>query len=159
MSIDSKYGIGRVLLLVLCGMLVQGCSAELSPLYRDYLDEKNSDDLESVRVIGEALEQAGWTLTESPTATIIMTEPRQFQEWGLYRIEVSLDVAPMADEVVRILFHPYRIYFTGGRSKIQYLSPRLRRQVLKDLNKSFDEAGLVAVDTPIKRDRDKTGQK
>lgn len=145
-----------LLLLIVFSM---GCSAELSPLYRDYLDDNNSEDVQVTRTIQQALGTAGWTLGDPISSNVITTEPRQFQQWGLYRIEVSLDVAPMDEEVVRVLFHPYRIYFTGGRSKIPYLSPRLRRQVLKELNLAFEEKGLVAVDSPIKRDREKTGQK
>jgi len=139
--------------------LIVGCSAELSPLYRDYLDDKNAEDVQVVRIIQEALGEAGWKMDEQISPYVVTTEPRQFQQWGLYRIEVHLDVAPMEDEVVRVLFHPYRIYFTGGRSKIPFLSPRLRRQVLKDINLAFEDHGLLAVDTPIKKDRETTGQK
>lgn len=139
--------------------LILGCSAELSPLYRDYLDDKNADDAAVVQNIQSALGDAGWSVGEQISPFVVTTEARQFQQWGLYRIEVYLDIAPMEEELVRVLFHPYRIYFTGGRSKIPYLSPRLKRQVLKDLNAAFEDHGLVAVDTPIKRDREKTGQK
>jgi len=148
------------LLLVLpATLLLMSCSPELSPLYRDYLDEKDADDIQVTREIQKALGSVGWVFDEPLTETVLRTKARTFQRWGLYKIEVYLDVAPMEGKVVRVLFHPYRIYFTGGRSKIPYLSPRLRRSVLNEINEALKDIGLTAVGTPVKRDRESTGQK
>ncbi|ARA92962.1 hypothetical protein AWN76_007170 [Rhodothermaceae bacterium RA] len=54
-------------------------------------------------------------------------------------------MAPIGDDYVRVFFHPYRQYVTGGRSKIPYLSRRLRRMLIPPLDEHFQAAGLRLV--------------
>ncbi|NQV71591.1 hypothetical protein HQ496_00610 [bacterium] len=132
-----------------------GCSPRLSPLYRDYevtVEEGLSDELVFER-IDRGLKAAGWSPIEGITANVLATESRQFREWGLYSIEVELEVAPVSGDYVRLLIHPYRVYFTGKRSKIPYLRGSLARSVLKDLHDEFDKEGLTFIGTAQSRDK------
>lgn len=82
------------------------------------------------------------------------TEARTFRQWGLYRVEASLQVTQLGGDYVRVLINPYRVYFTGRRSKVPYLKKRLGKAVLKDLRVELEEEGLVAVGTIVERDKE-----
>ena len=146
-------------------MLISGCSPRLSPLYRDY--ELKADDAqveadvvpvpddhaEVLVRIRAGLEAAGWRVSEAVTPNVIAADSRKFREWGIYSIEVDLEVAPVGGNYVRLFVHPYRIYFTGSKRKIPYLRGSLARSVLKDLHEAFAEQGLEHIGTAQTRDR------
>jgi len=134
----------------------------LSPLYRDYevdaaavaADTEIADDQAAVMDrIKQGLREAGWTISESVTPNVVAAESRKFREWGLYSIEVELEVAPVGGNYVRLFVHPFRIYFTGAKRKIPYLRGSLARSVLKDLHESFEAQGLEHIGTAQTRDR------
>ncbi|MDA0378140.1 MAG: hypothetical protein O2899_01500 [Bacteroidetes bacterium] len=140
-------------------LLLTGCSPRLSPLYRDYevtaaapagADEERAVILDTIR---EGLEDAGWTVKDAVTDNVVATESRAFRQWGVYAIEVDLEVAPVGGDYVRLLVHPYRIYFTGAKRKIPYLRASLARSVLKELHASMEERGLKHIGTAQTRDR------
>ncbi len=81
--------------------------------------------------IERGLHEAGWNPVAGPTGNVIATEMRRFRQWGLYSVEVELEVAPVGGEYVRLLVHPFRIYFTGAKSKVPYLRGSLARAVFK----------------------------
>lgn len=147
----------RVLALLLV-LLLSGCSPRLSPLYRDYEVTAtapagaDADRAVILGTISDALVDAGWTPREGVTANVVATESRPFRQWGLYAIEVELEVAPVGGDYVRLLVHPYRIYFTGAKRKIPYLRASLARSVLKDLHASMEERGLKHIGTAQTRD-------
>lgn len=119
------------------------CAPSFSPLFRDYqLEEEHDQILERTR---RALQEAGWSLTEPRVEGILRTEPRQVSNWGLYRVEVFLEALPVEGRHVRILFHPYRHYITGSRSKITYLKRSLRSKVLPPVTKELKDEGLKPV--------------
>ena len=133
-----------------------GCNHTLSPLYRDYdVPPGEGDVYERIRT---ALAEAGWEEAEPSARNVVTTKPRDVRNWGLYEVRVWLDVAPVNDRYVRVLFHPYRYYITGTRGKIAYLNRSLRNAFLDDLNAAFSDQGLVAVGTPVERDRETTRQ-
>jgi len=146
----------KTVYIVILILFVAGCSPRLSPLYRDY-----EVDVEQTAAVGndvyERIERglidAGWTLTEGITDNVVATETRTFRQWGLYSVEVELEVAPVGGDYVRLLVHPFRVYFTGARSKIPYLRGSLSRSVLKDLHASFEEEGLIHIGTAQSRDK------
>lgn len=122
---------------------VAGCSPSLSPLYRDYqvpADSATTEDL--LPRLRAALSDAGWVMTTSQTDNVIATERRTLSDWGLYRVEVYLEAAPLGQNFVRVFVHPQRRFITGGRSKIPYLVPSLRRSILPDLNEALQRHGL-----------------
>jgi len=142
--------------ILLLSILLAGCSPKLSPLYRDY--ELGTEDQEAVdddvfERIERGLQSAGWTLVDGITENVVATESRTFRQWGLYSIEVDLEIAPVGGDYVRLFVHPYRIYFTGSRSKIPYLRGSLARSVLKDLHAAFEEEGLIHIGTAQSRDQ------
>ena len=145
----------KTALILFVAVILTGCSPRLSPLYRDYevtVEEDLSDALVSER-IDRGLKAAGWSPIEGITANVIATESRQFREWGLYKIVVELEVAPVSGDYVRLLIHPYRVYFTGKRSKIPYLRGSLARSVLKELHEEFEQEGLSFIGTAQSRDK------
>jgi hypothetical protein len=153
----------RVLLTLCLAVLFAGCAPSLSPLYRDYdvepastvansersTDETDSDIYDRIRA---ALASAGWNETPSAAPNAVSTKSRQLSNWGLYRVVVSLDVVPVGEQHVRVLFHPARVYFTGGRSKIPYLGSGMRSALLPELNEAFEAQGLYPIGTPRERD-------
>ena len=132
-------------------MLSLRCSPALHPLYRDYKVQPPSDNVH-VRV-RQALETSGWALVEGAAPNAVTTMPRQLRNWGLYRVVVQLEAVPVGGTHVRLFVHPYRVYFTGSRSKIPFLKSSLRRSIIRDLDVSFTQQNLVAVGTDITRDR------
>ncbi len=144
------------MLLAICfSGLLSGCSPRLSPLYRDYelKPQPGVSDSEVLTRIDRGLLASGWHPIDGPTDNVLATEPRQFREWGIYRIEVDLEVAPVGGDYVRMLIHPYRVFFTGKRSKIPYLRGSLARSVLRDLQVSFEEEGLTSIGTAESRNK------
>ncbi len=156
-----------------CGLTVcAGCAPSFSPLYRDFDIEPVAEAFtvaERARVetgttaerkdevydrIREALAEAGWEEAPSASPNVVSTQPRQLSDWGLYRVLVSLDVVPLGSHHVRVLFHPVRRYFTGGRSKIPYLSSGMRHALLPALNEAFETQGLYPIGTPRERDEE-----
>lgn len=153
----------RWLSLIAMLVLFTGCSPKLSPLYRDYEVKVGDaegdaapvvdDHAEVMERIKAALDAAGWTVADAVTPNVIAAESRKFREWGVYSIEVDLEVAPVEGNYVRLFVHPYRIFFTGAKRKIPYLRGSLARSVLKDLHSAFEAQGLEHIGTAQTRDR------
>jgi hypothetical protein len=164
----------RVLLfLCLCGSaLSAGCAPSFSPLYRDFDIEPAAEHTSGVERasseagasmerdsavyerIRAALAEAGWDEGDPAAPNVVSTQPRQLSNWGLYRVLISLDVLPIGDRHVRVLFHPVRRYFTGSRSKIPYLNSSMRQALLPTLNEAFEAQGLYPIGTPRERDEE-----
>lgn len=140
---------------MLAVLFVSGCSPRISPLYRDYevTAEYASADAEVLVRIEEGLQEAGWSLADPITDNIVATDERSFRSWGLYSVRVSLEVAPIGGDYVRLMIHPYREYAWGTKSKIPYLRRSLARSVLSDLHDTFEERGLAFIGTRESRDR------
>ena len=155
----------RWLTVIALLVLLSGCSPRLSPLYRDYEVKAGDsaadveaatmpdDHAEVMERIKAGLDAAGWTVADAVTSNVIAAEPRKFREWGVYSIEVDLEVAPVGGNYVRLFVHPYRIYFTGAKRKIPYLRGSLARSVLKDLHEAFEAQGLEHIGTAQTRDQ------
>ena len=174
----------RVFLLLCLIVTGTGCAPSFSPLYRDFDvspdltdravaesqeaqegsaaaevrgaterddETQNNEVYERIRT---ALAAAGWEEGPQAAPNVVSTEPRTLSDWGLYRVLVSLDVVPIGDRHVRVLFHPVRRYFTGGRSKIPYLNSGLRQALLPALNEAFEAQGLYPIGTPRERDEE-----
>lgn len=164
----------RLFLTICFAAVLSGCAPSFSPLYRDYdieppqeaartdtasTDEEASREGEEAGQeiyarIRAALADAGWVEAEPAAPNVVSTEPRQLSDWGLYQVLVSLDIVPLGDRHVRVLFHPARRYFTGGRSKIPYLDSGMRRALLPDLNEALEAQGFVPIGTPRERDEE-----
>ncbi len=132
-------------------LFLSACTPSLSPLYRDYeMEGKMEKDIQDR--IQTAVEAAGWkpVATEAPNA--IATESRTIARWGLYKVTIALEVVPVSGEYVRVFFHPYRKYITGGRSKIPYLASNLRRSILPDLNRALADQGFRMMGIPFEKD-------
>lgn len=139
--------------LLLAGTLT-ACAPSLSPLYRDYQVATRADSAEAdlYEQIRSGLAEAGWQTAASAAPNVVATEAKTINNWGLYKVKASLEVAPVAEGYVRVFIHPYRYYITGGRSKIPYLRGHLRGAIVQDLNEAFKEQGLVLAGTPFDRD-------
>jgi hypothetical protein len=127
-------------LLALAPLLLLGaCAPPLAPAYLDYQAPAEPQ----AASLPAALEAAGWTV--DPTASAALTtQPRTFTRAGVYRIEAHLEALPLAGGHVRVLVHPYRVYFDGARSKIGYLPQSLRRSIAPDLDAAMQEHGFTA---------------
>lgn len=141
----------RVLLVVLV-IFLAGCAPGVAPLYRDFSapQVERGDLLGRIRV---ALTEAGWHEGEPFAADVITTEPRTLQQWGLYRVDMRIDVVPVGDRHVRVIFHPYRHFVTRSRGKISYLTRRLERAVLPDLSEALERQGVELLGDSVRRDR------
>lgn len=127
-----------------------GCGRTLSSLYEDYRIENTpipSDEIH--KAIVEAVTDAGWKLDKSAAPNVISTEEVTVAQWGLYKIVVSLDLAPINGTHVRVFVHPYRVYLWGARSKMPYMSRRVRNYVLPDLSETLAQHGIVALDVNL----------
>ncbi|MFT5514155.1 MAG: hypothetical protein ACI80V_000261 [Rhodothermales bacterium] len=133
-------------------VLVTGCAPALSPLYRDYEDENGGDEVYSR--IERALESSGWTVVDGVTSNVVATEPRTFRSWGLYSVEVQLEVAPLAGDHVRVFVNPYRRFFQGTRRKVPYMRKSWARSSIRKLSEAFDEEGLTFRGTAQQRAKD-----
>ncbi len=134
---------------------LSSCAGSLAPLYRDF----RAPDIETdslLKRIEKATRAAGWEIAEPDAPNVVSTEVRTIRRWGIYRINMSIDVLPMGSNYVRVIFHPYRKFFTGGRSKVHYLSPGVRRNVVPALAVALEEQGLELVDTLRQRNKDQT---
>lgn len=141
--------------MMLVAVLAAGCSPKISPLYRDYevtAEDAGADEVVLDR-IEEGLRDAGWSLTDPVTDNVVATDERSFRSWGLYSVRVSLEVAPIGGDYVRLMIHPYRQYAWGTKSKIPYLRGGLARSVLSDLHDSFEAQGLEFIGTRESRDK------
>lgn len=149
--------------VLVAGMLVAGCSPSLTPLYRDFdasvgPDEPTAATLAVGERIRRAVLAAGWELTESPADNVVATVPKVVRRWGLYRTEVYIEVTPVNRTYVRVLVHPYRVYFTGHRSKMPFLKRSIRNAVFPDLREAFEAEGIVDVGYARERDGVRDGQ-
>jgi hypothetical protein len=135
-------------------LVSSGCAGSLSPLYRDYrIDDTTASTRER---LAEALDEAGWKLVDPVSPNILSTDMRTVQNWGLYRVVVSLDVVTMNNNHVRVFVHPFRQYVTGGLSKLAFMNGTVRSAVLPELNKALEVRGFVPIGTPVQRDREST---
>jgi hypothetical protein len=131
-----------------------GCSGSLRPLYRDFeVTQVEGDVYERIE---SALNAANWVQVEPNAPNVVATEARTFSNWGLYKIKVSLEILPMNEHYVRVMVHPYRHYFTGGRSKLSFLSSGLHNKVLGQLNEALAEQGFHMLGRPIEKDKELT---
>jgi hypothetical protein len=150
------YKLMRRLLLptLFVALAAGGCSSSLSPLYRDYrIDDTTAPTEER---LAEALRDAGWALVDPVAPNVLSTNTRTVQNWGLYRVVVSLDIVAMNNNHVRVFVHPFRQYVTGGLSKLAFMNATVRSAVLPDLNDALKERGFVPIGTPVQRDREST---
>ncbi|HEX7072199.1 MAG TPA: hypothetical protein VF190_15410 [Rhodothermales bacterium] len=122
---------------------LSACAPSLTPLYRDF--EMPADSMttaEVIPILEAALTDAGWDIAEPTTPNVVATQRKTLSEWGLYRVEAYLEAAPLGGNYVRLFVHPQRRFITGGRSKIPFLVPSLRRSILPDINEAFQKHGL-----------------
>lgn len=136
--------------LTLVTLSLSACAPTTSPLYRDF--EVTAQDEEIQARLATALQDAGWNLTESSAPNALTTEERTVNAWGMYKVVAYLEAIPMGGSYVRVYVHPFRIYFTGNRSKIPFMNSSLQREILKDIYASFDQQGLIAIGTALDRD-------
>ncbi len=141
----------RVCAAAALSFVVTGCAPSISPLYRDYDVRSNGDDVR--QRIREALSATRWDVVETDTPHVISTDTVTVRRWGLYSVEVALEVAPIGDDYVRVFIHPYRHYFTGTRRKMPYFKRRLRRTILPELQEAFEAQGLIAIGSRQERDK------
>ena len=132
-------------LLLAAGLLVivlAGCAPTLAPPYFDYAEQRASEPT-TADLVG-ALREAGWTVSNNSSAVSLETDPRTFSQAGVYRVEAHLEVLPMANSRVRVLVHPYRVYFDGARNKIGYLPASLKRAIEPPLLDAMQANGFEA---------------
>ena len=155
-----------VAVVAFCAVLA-GCAPRLAPLTRDYrVATSNSasasamppgtaavvhaDSLALARAAA-ALRSAGWTLAPS-IGGALTTEPRAGTNWVLYDMRLRLDVLPLADGHLRVVFDPYRRYVWRSRTHVPYLPGGLARALAAPLDRAMQAAGLEAVATGAARD-------
>ena len=142
----------RSITVLVAAVVLVGCAPSLSPLYRDYEDERSAGDDATAR-IERALAAADWELAEAAVDNVIATEPRTIRSWGIYSVEVELEVTPLAGDHVRILVHPYRHFFQGTRRKVPYLRRGWYNSAVRDLTEALEAEGLAYRGTAQQRDR------
>lgn len=142
-------------------LALAACSPSIAPLYRDYEVRPPLAAAEAAGAgadvharIRAALAEAGWDEAPADAPNVVSTAPRRVSDWGLYRTDVTLDVAPLGGRHVRVYFHPVRTSALGGRTKLGYLSGGLRRALLPDLNAAFARQGFAVLGTPDERDEE-----
>ena len=140
-------------LLVAVTMGMAACAPSISPLYRDY-DLRDAPAGDMPARIERALTDTRWRVVPSETPHVVATDTVTIRRWGLYRVEVAIEVAPVGDRYVRVLVHPYRKYFTGTRRKIPYFKRSLRRTILPGLTRAFEAQGLYAIGSAMERDKE-----
>lgn len=145
----------RIIVIALLALVLGGCAPRISSLYRDYAYEDGRAPVADVETdtLRQVLEASGWTVVPGATDRVLATEARTFRRWGVYSVEVELEVAPVAGPYVRVLVHPYRHFFTGGRTKIPYLRRSLAGDVVETLSEAFADAGLMFMGTAQQRDK------
>ncbi len=139
--------------LVVCAALLAGCAPSISPLYRDYDLRESADGALRQRIV-DALGATRWKVVSTSAPHVVATDTVTLSRFGLYRVEVALEVAPVGDRYARVLVHPYRVYFTGARRKIPYFKRRLRRTILPELARAFEAQGLYAIGSDVERDKE-----
>jgi hypothetical protein len=127
--------------LVVAGFL-SGCSPSISPLFRDFEASSVGTGQDPIR---EALESAGWSISQDTTDTYLRTMPRRFNNRGFVASEVYLEVVPMARQHFRIFIYAERLYFFGHRGRIPYLPASLRDAVVPPLAAAFAMHGMNLV--------------
>ncbi|NNE71573.1 MAG: hypothetical protein HKN29_14585 [Rhodothermales bacterium] len=142
----------RMLLAGIVVTLVGGCAPSLSPLYRDYRDEADAG-ADVYSRIERALDAAEWSTRDAVTDNVVATEPRSIRSWGIYSVEIELEVVPLAGNHVRVFVNPYRHFFQGTRRKVPYLRNSWARS-LRDLTESLEAEGLTYEGTAIQRVRE-----
>ena len=140
-------------------LMLAACAPSISPLYRDFEVERprSQDRADVVQRIREAIGETRWKVVETETPHVVSTDTVTVRRWGLYSIEVSLEVAPLGDNYVRVFVHPYRHYFTGTRRKMRYFKRRLRGTILPELQRAFEARGLIAIGSARERDKESRG--
>lgn len=140
------------LFLSLLIFVASGCAPSLSPLYRDFAVPA-SDSLSVDTRIAHALADAGWEIADTSTPQAVTTKERTISHWGIYHVDVSLEIVPVGPDHVRVLFHPYRKFFTGNRSKIPYMAKRVQRRTMPQIARALEAQGLSYRATASQRDR------
>lgn len=138
--------------LILVVLLLSGCAPAVAPLYRDYAVPvvERTALLDRIRT---AIAEAGWEEGVPFAAEVVTTEPRVMQRWGLYYVDMRIDVLPVGERHVRVIFHPYRHFVTRSRGKIGYLTRRLERAVVPELSAAFERQGITLLGHAVHRDR------
>ncbi|MFK7847163.1 MAG: hypothetical protein AB8G77_17805 [Rhodothermales bacterium] len=125
--------------------ILQGCSPNLGPLYRDYEVKEVEEDVYDQ--ILAALEAAGWDTTAASAPNSIKTKDRTLNKRLIYKTVASLEIIPIGDEFVRVLIHPYRHNFLKMRSKLPYLPSNIERKIVPDLTEALKIQGLYVPGT------------
>jgi len=133
-------------------LLLAGCAGSLSPLYEDYRISESAKGSNLHDLVEQAVLDAGWILDEPDAPNVVSTEEVTVTNWGLYRVVVSLDVVPINKVHVRVYVHPYRVYAWGSRSKMPYMSRRVRNFVLPHLSDTLAAHGIVDVEVNLADD-------
>ena len=147
----------RLVFCLLAVCLLAGCAPSITPLYRDFEPEGSAlvTAPDSVRAdVRAALVEAGWTLGEPSSEGFVSTKERALGDRLLYKVVASLDVALVGDRAVRVYVHPFRLYVTGSRSKVGFLSGGMERDILPDLREALEARGIVALGTVRERDEE-----
>ena len=130
-----------LIICMVCGLwLLQGCSPNLGPLYRDY--EVDKVDVDIYDRILSALDATGWDTTTASAPNSIKTEGRIMNRWLIYRTVASLEIIPIGDDYVRVLIHPYRHNFLRMRSKLPYLPSNIERKIVPQLTAALADEGV-----------------
>lgn len=130
--------------------LLSGCTPSLSPLYRDFEAPARPSETEVTQRVESALKEADWIIASSAKG-VVVTEPRTLQDWGIYEINVYLEVLPMNESYARVMFHPFRTYFFGHETKLLFLKSDIRDDVLPSLKKAFESHGFTSIGTAQSR--------
>jgi hypothetical protein len=140
--------------VLVCAIVVlAGCGHSLSPLYEDYrISTEAVGDADIHVLIEQAVIDAGWTIDEPDAPNVVSTAEATVTHWGLYKVVVSLDVVAINNEHVRVFVHPYRIYIWGSRSKMPYMSRRIRNFVIPDLSETLADRGIIDVEINLADD-------
>lgn len=129
-------------------LFVTGCAPTMTPLYRDFeiqtdagetMSLSEEDILEKIRA---GFAEAEWEVAEGVTESTIETEPRTYRRWGIYDVQVHLEVVPVGGQHVRVMVHPYRVFFNDRSRQIGYLRGSLARSIMNDIEEPFEEQGL-----------------
>ncbi len=158
-----KARVRLALVLLVVSVFWVGCSPTMTPLYRDFevqadaagtaTDGTATDGTATagkVLLSEEAIldriragfQEAEWPVSEGVTENTIETEPRTYRRWGIYNVQVHLEVVPIGGHYVRVMVHPYRVFFNDRSRQIGYLRGSLARSIMKDIQDPFEEQGL-----------------
>lgn len=137
------------ILPLLAALALAGCAPRLAPLYRDY---RAPDSLALTRA-ERALDAAGWALAPTPPESTLATSVRAGSAFGLYRMHLSLEVVPLDNGLVRVLFDPVRRYVWGDRTHVPYLPGGLVRAFVPALDRALKAEGFVATRTGPAKDQ------